>query len=146
MIQIIVNLTIIITIIITIITIAIIHIQQTTTITINNTTGGLGANTASTSDSNVKVTTQSAPRTQSTASTQAFLGKTNSGANYYTWGQCTYYVYDKVGGTIGNTWGNANNWANAAAQSGYTVNNTPKAGAVMQTTQVVMVTLHMLKV
>ena len=98
-------------------------------------TGGLGANTASTSDSNVKVTTQSAPRTQSTASTQAFLGKTNSGANYYTWGQCTYYVYDKVGGTIGNTWGNANNWANAAAQSGYTVNNTPKAGAVMQTTQ-----------
>jgi hypothetical protein len=26
-------------------------------------------------------------------------------------------------------------WANAAAQSGYTVNNTPKAGAVMQTTQ-----------
>ncbi|WP_336950016.1 CHAP domain-containing protein [Staphylococcus hominis] len=103
--------------------------------TTNNTTGGLGANTASTSDSNVKVTTQSAPRTQSTASTQAFSGKTNSGANYYTWGQCTYYVYDKVGGTIGNTWGNANNWANAAAQSGYTVNNTPKAGAVMQTTQ-----------
>ena len=95
--------------------------------TTNNTTGGLGANTASTSDSNVKVTTQSAPRTQSTASTQAFSGKTNSGANYYTWGQCTYYVYDKVGGSIGNTWGNANNWANAAAQSGYTVNNTPKA-------------------
>ncbi|MDU6961581.1 MAG: CHAP domain-containing protein, partial [Staphylococcus sp.] len=54
---------------------------------------------------------------------------------YYTSGQCTYYVYDKVGGSIGNTWGNANNWANAAAQSGYTVNNTPKAGAVMQTTQ-----------
>lgn len=103
--------------------------------TTNNTTGGLGANTASTSNSNVKVTTQSAPRTQSTASTQAFSGKTNSGANYYTWGQCTYYVYDKVGGSIGNTWGNANNWANAAAQSGYTVNNTPKAGAVMQTTQ-----------
>ena len=30
--------------------------------------------------------------------------------------------------------GNAN-WASAAAASGYTVNNTPKAGAIMQTTQ-----------
>ncbi len=27
------------------------------------------------------------------------------------------------------------NWANAAARAGYTVNNTPKAGAIMQTTQ-----------
>lgn len=27
------------------------------------------------------------------------------------------------------------NWANAAASSGYTVNNTPKVGAIMQTTQ-----------
>lgn len=109
--------------------------QVQTTQSANN-NGGLGANTASTSDKNVKVTTQKAPTTQSTTtSTKAFSGKTNSGANYYTWGQCTYYVYDKVGGSIGNTWGNANNWANAAAQSGYTVNNTPKAGAVMQTTQ-----------
>ncbi len=31
--------------------------------------------------------------------------------------------------------GNASNWANAAASSGYTVNNTPKVGAIMQTTQ-----------
>ena len=38
-------------------------------------------------------------------------------------------------GKIGSTWGNARNWANAAASSGYTVNNTPKIGAIMQTTQ-----------
>ena len=42
-------------------------------------------------------------------------------------------LYDKVGGSIGNTW--VMQITNAAAQSGYTVNNTPKAGAVMQTTQ-----------
>lgn len=110
--------------------------NQTQTTQSTNNNGGLGANTASTSDKNVKVTTQKAPTTQSTTtSTKAFSGRTNSGANYYTAGQCTYYVYDKVGGSVGNTWGNANNWANAAAQAGYTVNNTPKAGAVMQTTQ-----------
>ncbi|MDI1798106.1 CHAP domain-containing protein, partial [Staphylococcus aureus] len=55
--------------------------------------------------------------------------------NLYTSGQCTYYVFDRVGGKIGSTWGNASNWANAAARAGYTVNNTPKAGAIMQTTQ-----------
>ena len=44
----------------------------------------------------------------------------------------TYLI---VGGKIGSTWGNASNWANAAARAGYTVNNTPKAGAIMQTTQ-----------
>ncbi|WP_210135035.1 CHAP domain-containing protein [Staphylococcus sp. GDX8P80P] len=101
----------------------------------NNVGGGLGAN-YSTSDRNVKVTTQNAPTTQSTSSSSAALsGKSSGGANLYTTGQCTYYVYDKVGGKIGSTWGNANNWATAAAADGYTVNNTPKAGAVMQTSQ-----------
>ncbi|MFU0766894.1 CHAP domain-containing protein, partial [Staphylococcus warneri] len=55
--------------------------------------------------------------------------------NLYTAGQCTYYVYDRVGGKVGSTWGNANNWANAAAAAGYTVNNRPAAGAILQTTQ-----------
>ena len=31
--------------------------------------------------------------------------------------------------------GNANNWASAAAASGYTVNNSPSAGAILQTSQ-----------
>ena len=65
---------------------------------------------------------------------RAFSGQTSSGSNLYTSGQCTYYVFDKVGGKIGSTWGNANNWANAV-QDGYTVNNKPKQGAVMQTSQ-----------
>ncbi|MGK9044866.1 LysM peptidoglycan-binding domain-containing protein [Mammaliicoccus vitulinus] len=55
------------------------------------------------------------------------------GNNLYTSGQCTYYAFSKRP-DIGNTWGNANNWANAAAQSGYTVNNSPSAGAILQST------------
>jgi surface antigen len=39
------------------------------------------------------------------------------------------YVYDRVGGKVGSTWGNANNWANAAAAAGYTVNNPFEDGA-----------------
>ncbi|MCE5097065.1 CHAP domain-containing protein [Staphylococcus devriesei] len=97
----------------------------------NNNGGGLGAS-YTTSDRNIKVTTQNAPTSQST--TKAFAGKSSSGANLYTAGQCTYYVYEKAG-NIGNTWGNANNWATAAAQDGYSVSNSPKAGAVMQTSQ-----------
>jgi len=103
--------------------------------TSNNNRGGLSAS-YSTSDRNVKVTTQSAPSTKAKSqSSVAFSGQASSGSNLYTSGQCTYYVYDKVGGKIGSTWGNANNWANAATKDGYTVNNTPKKGAVMQTSQ-----------
>ncbi|MBF2178441.1 CHAP domain-containing protein [Staphylococcus warneri] len=83
-------------------------------------TGGLGASYSATSH-NVHVTTTSAP--------------SSNGGNLYTAGQCTYYVYDRVGGKVGSTWGNANNWANAAAAAGYTVNNRPAAGAILQTTQ-----------
>ena len=109
--------------------------NQTQSYQSNNNGGGLGAS-YSTSDRNVKVTTQSAPTQQSSNhSSAAFSGQTSSGSNLYTSGQCTYYVFDKVGGKIGSTWGNANNWANAAAQDGYTVNNKPKQGAVMQTSQ-----------
>lgn len=93
-------------------------------------TGGMGA-TYSTSDNNVKVSTISAPSTSS----NTMSSRTSSGANYYTAGQCTYYAFDRAGGKVGSTWGNANNWANAAAAAGYTVNNSPAAGAIMQNSQ-----------
>ena len=83
--------------------------NQTQSYQSNNNGGGLGAS-YSTSDRNVKVT-QSAPTQQSSNhSSAAFSGQTSSGSNLYTSGQCTYYVFDKVGGKIGSTWGNANNW------------------------------------
>ncbi|MDU2136956.1 MAG: CHAP domain-containing protein, partial [Staphylococcus warneri] len=88
--------------------------QSYTTDNTNNQGGGLGAD-YSTSDKNIKVTTQNAP---SSNNSTAFSGQSSSGSNAYTAGQCTYYVYDKVGGKIGSNWGNASNWANAAAQDG----------------------------
>ena len=69
----------------------------------------------SSSSSSSSTTTSSS--TQTTSSTSG---------NLYTAGQCTWYVYDRVGGKIGSTWGNANNWASAASAAGYTVNNTPE--------------------
>ena len=46
-----------------------------------------------------------------------------------------WYVYDKTGGKIGSTWGNANSWATAAQAAGFTVNNTPEEGAIMQSSE-----------
>ncbi|MDT3958368.1 CHAP domain-containing protein [Staphylococcus kloosii] len=57
--------------------------------------------------------------------------------NYYDWGQCTYYAFNRrqqLGKSISTLWGNANNWASAAQSQGFTVNNQPAVGAVFQTT------------
>lgn len=106
--------------------------------------GGLGDShsSQSASQSNVRVTTTEAPSTNNRTSSSSNVETSNTsysrpsnggGSNLYTAGQCTYYAFSKRP-DIGNTWGNANNWASAAAQSGYTVNNSPKSGAILQTT------------
>ena len=95
-----------------------------------NQTGGLGSSYSSTSR-NIHVTSTSAPSSNGVSLSNA----SSAGGNLYTSGQCTYYVFDRVGGKIGSTWGNANNWANAAAAAGYTVNNSPSKGAILQTSQ-----------
>lgn len=77
--------------------------------------------------------TQYAQSVQSTQPVSYSRPSSGGGNNLYTSGQCTYYAFSKRP-DIGNTWGNANNWANAAAQSGYTVNNNPAAGAILQST------------
>lgn len=51
----------------------------------------------------------------------------------YGAGQCTQWAWYKRGGNIPSNWGNANAWANSARAQGYTVNRTPAAGAVFQT-------------
>lgn len=59
----------------------------------------------------------------------------SNGNNYYNWGQCTYYAFDRrqqLGKSVSNLWGNANNWASAARQNGYQVNHTPEVGAIFQ--------------
>ncbi|MBG9210601.1 MULTISPECIES: CHAP domain-containing protein [Mammaliicoccus] len=109
--------------------------------------GGLGdSHNTSSNQNNVRVTTTQAPSTSnntattsnsssnvSTTTTSTSRPSTGGGANLYTAGQCTYYAFSKRP-DLGSTWGNANNWASAAAQSGYTVNNNPSAGSVLQTT------------
>lgn len=56
-------------------------------------------------------------------------------ANLYDWGQCTWHVFNRraeTGQPISTYWWNADHWANNAQADGYTVNNTPAAGSIMQ--------------
>lgn len=55
--------------------------------------------------------------------------KKNQEANLYAWGNCTWYVKEKVP-YIGGTWGNANQWLASAQGYGYDVGDTPKPGAI----------------
>ncbi|UXR74267.1 LysM peptidoglycan-binding domain-containing protein [Staphylococcus sp. IVB6238] len=58
--------------------------------------------------------------------------------NLYTWGQCTWHVFNRraeTGQPISTYWWNADHWAGAASADGYTVNNVPQAGSIMQTTE-----------
>lgn len=50
--------------------------------------------------------------------------------NTYAVGQCTWGAKE-LAPWVGNNWGNANDWAVSAAVAGFTVGDTPKAGAVM---------------
>ncbi|WP_415425647.1 CHAP domain-containing protein [Staphylococcus borealis] len=55
--------------------------------------------------------------------------------NLYAKGQCTYYVFDRIrqdGNMISNKWGDAKYWAAKADEEGYTVNNEPSVGAILQ--------------
>ena len=57
------------------------------------------------------------------------------------------YLFNRraeTGQPISTYWWNADHWANNAAADGYTVNNTPTAGSIMQNYEGPMVTLHML--
>lgn len=53
----------------------------------------------------------------------------NSG-NRYTWGTCTWYVYNRKP-NIGSFWGNGGyGWVAAAEESGFATGSTPVAGAI----------------
>jgi surface antigen len=55
--------------------------------------------------------------------------------NRYIMGQCTWYAYNRrseLGLKTGSLWGNAGNWQYAAAAAGWTVNNVPSIGAVIE--------------
>ena len=90
--------------------------------------------TTSNSSSSLNSSSSSSSHSSTTQSTSKKTTSSTSG-NLYTAGQCTWYVYDRVGGKISTTWGNANNWASAAQSDGYTVNHTPEKGAILQTSE-----------
>lgn len=83
------------------------------------------------------------PATQPTGGSQQYGGlgggvvnsnvSVTSG-NRYAPGNCTWYAYERrkqLGMPVGSFWGNANTWAFNARAAGYTVNNSPEAGAVL---------------
>ena len=58
-----------------------------------------------------------------------------SAGNRYTYGYCTWYVYERraeLGRPIGSFWGDASNWSNAARSAGFTVNHLPEVGAIIE--------------
>lgn len=64
-----------------------------------------------------------------------FISKGIGAAGGYAYGNCTSYAFwrrAQLGMPVGTQWGNASSWARSATNAGYTVNNTPSVGAVMQ--------------
>lgn len=58
-----------------------------------------------------------------------------SAGNRYSFGYCTWYVYERraaAGRSIGSFWGNASNWASSALGSGLRVDHSPEPGSIMQ--------------
>lgn len=49
-------------------------------------------------------------------------------ANTYAWGNCTWYVANKV--SIPNSWGHARTWYARAEAQGYITGDVPKPGAI----------------
>lgn len=78
-------------------------------------------------------------------STSAVNGRQNNSVNIsailatgnrYDYGYCTWYAYNRraaLGKQIGGLWGDASSWAALARSNGFSVNNKPEVGAVLQT-------------
>ncbi|HCH33942.1 TPA: hypothetical protein DEW05_00210 [Candidatus Saccharibacteria bacterium] len=75
-------------------------------------------------------------QTTGTFNSTANLALANASAgNAYAPGNCTWYAFERrsqLGRPIGSFWGNASTWSMNARAAGFTVNNTPAPGAILQ--------------
>ncbi|SNV60908.1 autolysin (N-acetylmuramoyl-L-alanine amidase [Staphylococcus simiae] len=88
----------------------------------------------------LKVSGTASPSTANTGNNASNGGNYQSPSfnhqNLYTWGQCTYHVFNRraqIGKGISTYWWNANNWDNAAAADGYTIDGRATVGSIAQT-------------
>ncbi|KAK58223.1 LysM peptidoglycan-binding domain-containing protein [Staphylococcus lugdunensis] len=84
----------------------------------------------------LKVTGTASDSSTRTSNSNSYRTPIFSHSNLYTWGQCTWHVFNRraaIGKGISTYWWNANNWDNAAAADGYTINYTPTVGSIAQT-------------
>lgn len=71
---------------------------------------------------------------QAAAPSTSSKTQSSYGVNYYYYGDCTWYAFERrkeLGKGVSNMWGNGNNWADNARANGYNVNNTPSVGAIV---------------
>lgn len=76
----------------------------------------------------------SAYATSGNLSTTASNFRATTG-NVYSYGYCTWYVFERraqMGKPIAGNWGNATSWAYFAGLSGFQVNTTPSVGSIIQ--------------
>ncbi|KIX90905.1 N-acetylmuramoyl-L-alanine amidase [Staphylococcus microti] len=84
--------------------------------------------------SGTAVSTQTQTQSWNTPST-SYSSPVFNHSNLYDWGQCTWHVFNKrqaAGRPISTYWWNANVWDDNALRDGYTVNNRPAVGAILQ--------------
>ncbi|MBF7017714.1 LysM peptidoglycan-binding domain-containing protein [Staphylococcus durrellii] len=68
-------------------------------------------------------------------STSPAPSQSANSSNLYDWGQCTWHVFNRraeAGKPISTYWYNAQDWVNNASNDGYTVNNSPSVGSILQ--------------
>lgn len=74
-----------------------------------------------------------APAPEPAPSAGGLRSSSNAVGNRYSWGQCTWHVYNMraaMGAPVGSFWGNAINWPGSAAAEGFPMGSTPRVGAV----------------
>lgn len=100
--------------------------SNTSSTSSSSNTSSASDNSSSASSSNSSSSSYNAPAPSSA---------TSWGTNWYYWGDCTWYAFERrkqLGKPVGNGWGNASNWAGQARSAGYSVNNSPSVGAIIQ--------------